>query len=412
MTWTALVNERPVGPIAPKSQEAACSSSSQLPARYAAWTHPARRVGTRLTKGLVIGMLLAPCAWAAAGLDDEYRKLEAAQNTANASPGPRVVPAKVLPVPARVSKELQAAIAAPYPMPWWTANHPSTAQEWEAVTGELARKRLATLPSLCEKLGVTVEQTPLAGVNAYTLSPKDLPPENRRRIVLYIHGGGFVYNVGETGTLEAIIMAAHSGFKVVSIDYRMPPEHPYPAALDDAVAAYKSLLKTHGARRIAVAGTSAGGNLTLALMLRLKAEGLPMPAAIAPGTPWSDLTEEGGGDTMKTNEWVDGTLVSYNGYIRHSAQLYAGSHDLKDPFLSPIYGDFKSFPPAIITSGTRDLFLSLSVLTHRKLRQAGVDAHLQVFEAQSHAQYYVPFAPETDEMYREVGRFFAQRLSR
>jgi len=120
---------------------------------------------------------------------------------------------------------------------------------------------------------------------------------------------------------------------------------------------------------MAIVGTSTGGGMTLAMILRAKQEGLALPAAIAPGTPWSDLTETG--DSYKTNEWLDNVLVSYSGYLSHAAALYANGHDMKDPQLSPIYGDFHGFPPAILTTGTRDLFLSNTVRTHRKLREAG-----------------------------------------
>ena len=151
--------------------------------------------------------------------------------------------------------------------------------------------------------------------------------------------------------------------------------------------------------------------MTLAMILRAKKEGLPLPAAIAPGSPWSDLTETG--DTYKTNEWVDNVIVSYGGYLSRAALLYANGHDLKDPQLSPIYGDFHGFPPAILTSGTRDLFLSLTVLTHRKLRQAGVEASLQVFEGMSHAQYnFDPYAPETKEIFMEIASFFDKHLGK
>ena len=135
------------------------------------------------------------------------------------------------------------------------------------------------------------------------------------------------------------------------------------------------------------------------------------PTAIAPGTPWSDLTETG--DTYKTNEWLDNVLVSWHGWLGHAAELYANGHDPKDPQLSPIYGDFSGFPPAILTSGTRDLFLSLTVLTHRKLRRAGVEAELQVFEGVSHAQYYLdPFTPESKEAFTEIARFFDKHLGK
>ena len=163
-------------------------------------------------------------------------------------------------------------------------------------------------------------------------------------------------------------------------------------------------------RRIGVVGTSTGGGMTLALMLRAKAEGLPLPGAIAPGTPWSDMTEVG--DSYKANEWLDNVLVSYSGYLSHAAKLYAAGHDLRDPQLSPIYGDFAGLPPAILTTGTRDLFLSNTVRTHRKLRRAGVEAELNVYEGLSHAQYLVnPAAPEAKEVFGDIAAFFDKHLA-
>jgi len=162
---------------------------------------------------------------------------------------------------------------------------------------------------------------------------------------------------------------------------------------------------------MAVFGSSAGGGLTLALVQRAKQEGLPLPAAIAPGTPWSDMT--GDGDSYAANAFVDNVLVSNRGWIGAAARLYAGAHDLREPLLSPIYGDFHGFPPAILTSGTRDLFLSNTVRAHRKLRQAGVEAALQVFEGESHAQYLAdPYAPEAREAFGEIARFFDAHLQR
>src|SRR5207248_8844070 len=255
-----------------------------------------------------------------------------------------------------------------------------------------------------EKLGVTMEPTVLGGVNAFILSPKEIPPANRNRLLVHVHGGGYVYNPGEAGTGEAMLMAGYGGFKVISMDYRMPPDHPYPAAMDDAMAAWKEAVKMQDPRNMAIFGTSTGGGMTLAMILRAKQEGLALPAAIAPGTPWADLTETG--DTYKTNEGLDNVLVSYNGYLRHAAELYANGHDLKDPQLSPIYGDFTGFPPAILTSGTRDLFLSNTVRTHRKLRRAGIVAELHVYEGESHGGYMRDAdAPETKEAFSEIAAF-------
>ena len=138
---------------------------------------------------------------------------------------------------------------------------------------------------------------------------------------------------------------------------------------------------------------------------------LALPAAIGLGTPWSDMTETG--DSYRTNEWLDNVLVSYSGYLTPAAKLYAAGRDLKDPQLSPIYGDFAGLPPAILVTGTRDLFLSNTVRTHRKLRAAGIEASLQVFEGMSHAQYlFTPDSPETREVFGEMAHFFDDHLGR
>ncbi len=274
---------------------------------------------------------------------------------------------------------------------------------------EIAEKTERFLPALREKMKVAVENGQMAGVRIFTVRPVHVSEGNRDRVLLHFHGGGYVLNPGEAGTLEAIYMAGIGGMKVVSVDYRMPPDFPYPAAMDDAVAVYRELLKEYPAEKIGVFGTSTGGGMTLALLLRARAEGLPMPGAIAPGTPWTDMTKTG--DSYFTNERVDNILVSYDGWIKSAAQLYANGHDLRDPLLSPIYGDVKGFPPTLLTTGTRDLFLSNTVRMHLKLREAGVRADLIVFEGMSHAQYHMSMqAPETLFHFTQLREFFESNL--
>ena len=371
-----------------------------------------RNLQHSLTVAAIVATALmsAAAAQTAAPVDPGFAAIEAQENAANGKAGPRTVPGRVIPVPNTVSPELQEAIAAPYRVPNWNAN-PKSATEWKELINRLADAGAPARREAREKLGVTLEPTVIGGVKAFILTPKEILPENRSRLLVHVHGGGYVYNPGEAGTTEGTLMAAYGGFKVISFDYRMPPDFPYPAAMDDAMAVWREVIKMQNPRNMAIFGTSTGGGMTLAMILRAKQENLPLPAAIAPGTPWSDLTETG--DTYKTNEWLDNVLVSYNGYLIRAAKLYAGGHDLKDPQLSPIYGDFTGFPPAILTSGTRDLFLSLTVLTHRKLRRAGVEAELQVYEGMSHAQYnFDPYASETKEVFTEIARFFDKHLGK
>jgi acetyl esterase/lipase len=324
-------------------------------------------------------------------------------------PAPRPVPAKLLPVPDTVSAGMRGLIAAPLPPDWDMI--PQTPEAWRQLAAESAATVTPHLPRLRAYLGVSVDATTIAGVHAFIVTPNSLPPENRDRLLVHVHGGGYVLYPGEAGAGEAMLMAGFGRFRVISVDYRMPPDFPFPAALDDAMAVWRAALGMADPARMAIFGSSAGGGLTLAMVLRAKQDGLPMPAAIAPGTPWSDMT--GNGDSCAANEYVDNVLVSNGGWLGAAARLYAGSHSLREPLLSPIYGDVQGFPPAILTSGTRDLFLSNTVRMHRKLRQAGVDAALQVFEGESHAQYLAdPYAPEAREAFEEITRFFDGHLRR
>ena len=318
-------------------------------------------------------------------------------------------PARAVPAPATVSLEMQKIIgAAPRPH---MKLRPKTAEEWKSLVDALTAATSSILPGMCDRLRVKFEKTTLDGVRAFTVTPEDLAPENRNRLLVHVHGGCNVLSPGEAGLPEAILMAGFGRFKVVSVDYRMPPEAYFPAALDDVVAAWTAASKIENPKRMAVFGTSAGGALTLALILRAKQEGLALPAAIAPGTPMSDVTKTG--DTFYTNELLDNVLVSRDGFCDAATIFYANGHNLGDPLISPVYGDLGGFPPTILTSGTRDLLLSNTVRVHRKLRQSGVEAALHVYEGQSHAQYlFDDDAPETREAFQEIAAFFDRHLER
>jgi epsilon-lactone hydrolase len=326
--------------------------------------------------------------------------------TQTTTPEPRSAPARPLPNPTTVSPEMQALIGATPAANWNSA--PTTVDEWRKLSAPGAGRNL---PALRDRLGVKTEAMTVNGVAAFMVTPQVIPPENRNRLLVHMHGGCYVLQGGEAATSEAIYMAGFGHMKVLSVDYRRPPDAPYPAALDDGMAAWKWALKTGDPKNMAIFGTSAGGALTLSMVLRAKQDGLPLPAAIAPGTPMSDLT--GAGDSFATNHMVDNVLVGSDGRCDTMARLYANGHDLKDPMLSPVYGDMNGFPPTILTTGTRDLLLSNTVRVHRKLRQAGVEAELHVYEGQSHAQYMRDVnAPETKEAFEEIARFFDKHLGK
>jgi epsilon-lactone hydrolase len=335
--------------------------------------------------------------------------LAAVGSSAQTTLAPREAPAKSIPVPLTGSPQMQALIAAPL-RPGWNVL-PKDADEWRSATAAGAAATLALLPGMRERLHVKVEPTTIAGVRAFIVTPETIPPENKDRLVVHVHGGCYLLGPGEAATPEAILMAGFGHFKVISVDYRMPPEAYFPAALDDAMAVWKAATAMADPKKMAIFGTSAGGALTLEMILRAKQDGLPLPAAIAPGTPMADVTKVG--DTFNTNAMVDNVLVSPDGICDAAAKFYANGHGLADPLLSPVYGDMHGFPPAILSSGTRDLLLSNTVRVHRKLREAGVEASLEVYEGQSHGQYgRDDRAPETKEAFEEIAAFFDHHLAK
>jgi acetyl esterase/lipase len=322
---------------------------------------------------------------------------------------PRDLPARTLPVPETVSPQMQKIIGNPI-SPTWNV-FPKTAAEWKPLVDAAAAQAARQLPALREQMRVKLEATTLNGARAFVLPPDDMPAENRNRLLIHVHGGCYVSNPGESGTSEATMMAGFGRFKVISVDYRMPPEATFPAALDDAIAVLKAAQAIVPPRNIAIFGSSAGGGLTLSTVLRAKQLGMTLPGAIAPGTPMADLTEAG--DTFHTNAMVDNVLIARQASCDTRARLYANGHDLKDPLLSPIYGDMRAFPPTMLLSGTRDLLLSNTVRVHRKLRQAGVEAALHVFEGQPHGAWYRDAsAPESKEAFEEIARFFDRHLGK
>jgi len=285
----------------------------------------------------------------------------------------------------------------------------TTPEEWASVISALDAGNEQRAEALAERWLVTIEEGEIAGVTVRTVTPAEIDPANTSRLFVHAHGGAYVIGGGPAGTAEAVLIAHYAEIPVISIDYRMPPEHPFPAAVDDVVAVWQSLLGERSAKSMALGGTSAGGGLTLASTLRFIELGIETPGALWAGTPWADLTKTG--DSHFTNEGIDRVLVTYDGLLEGAAKLYADGRDLKTPLISPVYGNFEGFPPTYLVTGTRDLFLSDVVRVHRKMRVAGVVADLNVYEGVSHGDYLsVMGSPEMDQVFGELGEFLLRQL--
>ena len=312
-----------------------------------------------------------------------------------------VVPAGEVPVPSHLSSTAQAVLSMG---PLGDASFPALddpdgwramTKERDAVVGAMMEPRVAAFKGTSEELDCQ-------GTTIYVLTPEEARADDHR-VYLEFHGGGLTMGGGAVCRAMAMGSATNTARRTYSVDYRMPPDDPYPAALDDGIAAYRMLLEDHDASEIIVGGGSAGGNLAAAVILRARDEGLPLPAAAFLATPELDLTESG--DSFATNLGVDTVLTAS---LMPANLLYANGHDLRDPYLSPLFADFtKGFPPTFLQSGTRDLFLSNTVRMHRALRAAGITAELHVIEAGPHGGFFGS-APEDAAVAAELRRFFAE----
>jgi len=318
------------------------------------------------------------------------------------------LPARVIPPPRTISDAARQALAAGAvspPLAWpagddlegWRTAVAESATMWEPVAAEMLAGCRAT-----------VETRPIGGVTCHVGTPAVLNDATSRRLYLFLHGGAFVFGAGAYAKAWGGVMADRLGVTTISVDYRCPPDHPFPAAPQDVVAVYEALTEVIDPTQIVIGGSSAGGNLAAAAALMIRDKGLRPPAGVVLLTPEVDLTESG--DSFRTNALLD---VVLKGPLPDCNAVYAGGHALDDPYLSPLFADFaKGFPPTLIQTGTRDLFLSNSVLMHRKLRKAGVEAELHVWEAMPHGgfgAFGLGNAPEDAEIDEEVRRFIRRR---
>jgi acetyl esterase/lipase len=318
------------------------------------------------------------------------------------------VPERSIPVPQSISAAAQAVLAQAAQRPITWPPHPplDDTQAWLAFAKAADANMKAMVDALPEPGDALACETLVVGeARCYRIAGSAGMPGAAECVLFEIHGGGLIGGGGEICRTMAARAAGRMGALVYAPDYRLPPLHPYPAALDDCVAAYRDVLARHEARRIVVHGGSAGGNLAAALMLRARAEGLPLPAGLILETPELDLTESG--DSFQTNMIVD--VVLQRGLMPLNL-LYAGGHDLADPYLSPLFGDVSGgWPPTLLTAGTRDLFLSNAVRMLHRLRRADVPAELLVYEAMPHGGFFG--TPEDQSVAQDIAAF-AQRCWR
>lgn len=251
-----------------------------------------------------------------------------------------------------------------------------------------------------------LQATETGGITGLWISTPAQSVDNA--VLLFLHGGAYVLGSPEANAATAISCAHASGMKAFSADYRLAPEHPFPAAVDDAVSAFQGLVAAgYSPSRIGVVGESAGGGLALAMALRLRAAKKPLPGGLVLLSPWVDL--EGTGDTVTTLASVDPDFSEPNA-LYCCVSPYVGSHSPADPLISPVNADLHDFPPMLIQVGGREILLSDSIRLARNARTAGVDVTLDVWEGMWHVFNAYADVPETQQANSEIGGFFRRTL--
>jgi len=309
---------------------------------------------------------------------------------------------RVVPMPTTISSEAQqwlASLAQQKGGQQTLAERRARTDEWRKFGSGEARKYYP----------VNVEETSIAGVRTDIITPLTTPEANRNRVLINLHGGGF--NSDSGSLIEGIPIANLAKTKVVSVYYRLAPENPFPAAVDDVVEVYKELIKTYRPGSIGIFGTSAGAILTTEVAVRLRQLGLPLPAALGIFSGLGDFSRVGDSRQLFTLNGLAGEMQPIDPHHLPDDQ-YVGKTDRKDPVLSPLFADLHDMPPSLLVTSTRDILLSDTSTLHRALLRAGVDARLIVFEAMPHAFWYHFQLPETKEALEVMAKFFDEKVGK
>jgi len=306
---------------------------------------------------------------------------------------------RVVPVPETISPQAQLALGHADP----DQGPPQSLADRRKMTDSYTARARIAWTRLCPN--ALVDDT-IAEVPVHIVTPDGMSEANKDKVLLNLHGGGF--NSDSGSYTESIPIASYAKMKVVAVLYRLAPEHPFPAAVDDSVAVYKELLKTYKPDHIVIYGTSAGAILTAEVAAKLKQLGLPEPAALGIFSGMGDFARTGDSQSLYALRGLSGHLDPPTSGA-HDPE-YAASTDAKDPILSPIYSDLHGLPPTLFITSGRDLLLSGTVNLHRAYLNAGVDARLVVFDALTHAFWYDPRLPEAQEANHMMADFFVKQL--
>jgi monoterpene epsilon-lactone hydrolase len=281
---------------------------------------------------------------------------------------------------------------------------PSTLADRRSASDQ-ARERLGKIA--LSKYPAQVAAGSIAGVPVTIVTPlKGITPSSPF-VLINVHGGAYEFDC--CSLVESIPIASLMHAKVIAVRYRLAPEHPFPAGVDDVIAVYRQVLKDHRPSEIAIYGTSSGAVMTGEVAVKLKMLGLPQPAALGIFSGFGDFTRQGDSQSFFTAAGLGGKLAPNAGLV-DVQRAYVGATRLGDPVLSPMLGDLSGLPPTLFLTSTRDWFLSGTSLFDRAMLLAGDEPELVVFEGLNHGFWVNPALPESDEAYHIAVKFFQKHL--
>lgn len=332
-------------------------------------------------------LISAAAIIAAAGVEKPvYAAADKQASAATISP-------RIFPPPLSISEAAQKALRAGADFPRIPTPTIDDIPGWKSNIAMINSFMDGIVEPLANDLRIRLKEKVLGGVTTFEVTKVDASKAEKRKAHLYLHGGAWIYGSGRRVIIPAVLNALHFGGVVYAPDFRLPPDHPFPAAIDDCHSVYRALLDKFKPGAILVSGESSGGNIAAGLMHKIRDAGLQRPSLLFLNSPVTDLS--GVSDTLVTNLGLD--VVLGNG-VGAAPQLYLGNQDPKHPYVSPLNGKLSdAFPKTYLRTGTRDLLLSDAVRLHAALRKVEIDADLYVGEGMPHIGFSMFAGGDTPE---------------
>ncbi len=278
--------------------------------------------------------------------------------------------------------------------------------EWKKKQDEFQKMAATSMPALLKKYKPQVDTIFIGGVRAIDVKPLDYKSSDK--VIVYIHGGAYTFFTADVTLLSSVPLADKTGLRIISIDYTLAPQAKFTRITNEVIRFYKALLKDYKAKKIALYGDSAGGGLTAGAVLKMRDLGIELPGAVVLWSPWADIGQIG--DTYFTLKDNDPNLV-FKDFLENCALAYAPRSEWKNPYVSPVYGDYsKDFPPTLIQVGGKEIFLSNAIRMYRALKENDKTVELDVYEGMWHVWQGYYNIPESKTAIKNTKNFIFKHL--